>query len=118
MPAYTHNGLVIYELEPVGPLLGSEMTAPDLIGESYDANPALISVPVSRLALGFLDLSTRVAGEVFQKMEQYGQRLVVLGDVSESIAASKALQDFVRETNARGHHLFVPDRAALLARLT
>ena len=94
------------------------MTAPDLIGESYDADPAIIAVPVSRLADGFLDLGTRIAGEVFQKMEQYGRRLVIMGDIADRIAASKALRDFVHETNARGHHLFVPDRAALLARLT
>ncbi|MHA6691824.1 DUF4180 domain-containing protein [Devosia sp. A449] len=112
-----HKGLVICELPPQGGLLGSDLTAPDLIGDVYDANPDLIVVPISRLAPGFLDLRTRIAGEVFQKMEQYGQRLAIQGDIAANVAASTALHDFVYETNRRGHHLFVPDRAALLARL-
>lgn len=112
-----YGGLVICELLPHGGLLGSDLTAPDLIGEVYDTNPDLIVVPVSRLAPGFLDLSTLIAGEVFQKMEQYGRRLAIQGDIAAEVAASKSLNDFVYETNRRGHHLFVPERAALLARL-
>lgn len=112
-----HKGLVLYELSPDGGLLGGDLTAPDIIGEAYDADPDIIVVPLTRLAPGFLDLRTRIAGEVFQKMEQYGRRLAIKGDIAAEIAASKALHDFVYETNRRGHHLFVPDSASLLARL-
>lgn len=112
-----HKGLVICELPPEGGLLGADLTAPDVIGEAYDADPDIIAVPVSRLAPGFLDLSTRIAGEVFQKMEQYGRRLVILGDIADKVAASKSLHDFVYETNRRGHHLFMPDHESLIARL-
>lgn len=112
-----HNGLIIYELDAKGGLLGSDITAPDIIGEAYQANPDIIAVPLSRLAPGFLELRTGIAGEVFQKMEQYGQRIAILGNIAAQVAASKALHDFVYETNRRGHHLFIPDRAALLARL-
>jgi hypothetical protein len=117
MQVTAHKGLVICQLPPQGGLLGADLTAPDVIGEAYDANPDIIAVPVSRLAPGFLDLSTRIAGEVFQKMEQYGRRLVILGDIADQVAASKALHDFVYETNRRGHHLFMPDHASLIARL-
>jgi len=112
-----HKDLVIYELTPNGGLLGGDLTAPDIIGEAYEANPDIIVVPVTRLAPGFLDLSTRIAGEVFQKMEQYGRRLAIQGDIAAEVAASKALHDFVYETNRRGHHLFVPDHESLIARL-
>jgi hypothetical protein len=112
-----HNDLVIYELTPEGGLLGGALTAPDIIGEAYEANPDIIVVPVTRLAPGFLDLSTRIAGEVFQKMEQYGRRLAIQGDIMADVTASKALRDFVYETNRRGHHLFVPDHGSLIARL-
>jgi hypothetical protein len=117
MNVVQHNGLVICELPADGGLLGGELSGPDLIGEAYDADPDIIAVPVARLAPGFLDLGTRIAGEVFQKMEQYGRRLVILGDIDANVAASQALHDFVYETNRRGHHLFVPDRESLLARL-
>lgn len=112
-----YNGLVICELPQQGGLLGGNMSGPDLIGEAYEADPDIIVVPVSRLAPGFLDLSTRIAGEVFQKMEQYGRRLVIQGDIAAKVAASTALHDFVHETNRRGHHLFVPDHDSLVARL-
>ena len=112
-----HKGLVICELPPKGGLLGDDLTAPDIIGEAYTADPDIIVVPVSRLAPGFLDLSTGIAGEVFQKMEQYSRRLVIQGDIAARVAASKALHDFVYETNRRGHHLFVPDHESLIARL-
>lgn len=117
MTVIRHNDLVLYELSPAGGLLGSELTAPDVIGEAYEASPDIIVVPVTRLAPGFLDLSTRIAGEVFQKMEQYGLRLAIQGDIAAEVAGSKALHDFVYETNRRGHHLFVADRESLMARL-
>lgn len=117
MNVIQHKGLVICELPPAGGLLGGDMSGPDLIGEACEADPDIIAVPVSRLAPGFLDLSTRIAGEVFQKMEQYRRRLAIVGDIEAEVAASRALHDFAYETNRRGHHLFVPDRTALLARL-
>jgi hypothetical protein len=117
MNVIRHNGLVICELPAEGGLLGGDLTAPDLIGEAYEADPDIIAVPTTRLAPGFFELRTGIAGEVFQKMEQYGRRLVVLGDIAAAITASRSLHDFVYETNRRGHHLFAPDRASLLARL-
>ena len=117
MTVSRHKDLIIYQVAPQGGLLGGDVTAPDLIGEAYEADPDIIVVPVERLAPGFLDLSTRIAGEVFQKMEQYGRRLVIRGDISAAVAGSKALHDFVYETNRRGHHLFVPDHESLIARL-
>lgn len=117
MQVTSHKGLSIVHLPADGALLGLDLTAPDLIGETYADQPDLIVVPTTRLAPGFLDLSTRQAGEVFQKMEQYGQRLVIMGDIAAAVAGSAALTDFVRETNRRGHHLFVIDQADLLARL-
>jgi hypothetical protein len=113
----THNGLKLYELSSGGALLGEEMSATDLIGDTYMAEPDIIVVPVDRLAPAFLDLKSRVAGEVFQKCETYGHRLAIVGDISHQVAASKALHDFVFETNRRGRHLFAPDRESLLARL-
>lgn len=117
MKVTSHNGLTIYELAPEGGLLGRDLSATDLIGEAYEADPDIITVPLARLAPGFLDLSTTMAGEVFQKMEQYGRRLAIVGDVTPQASASQALHGFITETNRRGHHLFVPDRASLLARL-
>jgi hypothetical protein len=45
-------------------------------------------------------------------------RLAIMGDISGHVSSSKALNDFVGETNPIGHHMFVADRAALLGRLS
>jgi hypothetical protein len=74
-------------------------------------------VPVSRFTPEFFDLSTRLAGHFFQKLQNYQMRLAIVGDIADHVARSTALHDFVGETNRRGHHLFVADRAALSAAL-
>ena len=74
-------------------------------------------MPVSRIAPAFFALATGVAGAVVQKFVNYRLRLVVVGDVSEHVAASTALRDFVREANRGGQTWFVADEAQLEARL-
>jgi hypothetical protein len=44
-------------------------------------------------------------------------RLAIVGDISAHTANSKALRDFVGETNRIGHHLFAADLPALEAAL-
>lgn len=102
---------------PSGPLIGTEQDALDLVGATYGSDVEAIAVPVERLRPEFFDLSTRMAGLFFQKLQNYRMRLVVLGDVSAACARSKALNDFVGETNRIGHHLFAQDRAALATSL-
>lgn len=109
------NGLRVMSVEDVGPPLGSEQDAIDLVGATYGLDVDAVSVPVSRLDPDFLVLSNRRAGHFIQKLQNYGLRLVILGDVSDAMAESKALSDFVGETNRIGHHFFAADRAALEA---
>ncbi|MGL1447015.1 DUF4180 domain-containing protein, partial [Vibrio parahaemolyticus] len=49
----------------------------------------------SRLAPSFFDLHSGLAGEVVQKFANYRVGLVVVGDVTEHLAASAAFRDFV-----------------------
>lgn len=111
------SGLNLHFAAGEGPTLASEQDALDLLGETYGMDADMIVVPVNRFSPEFFDLSSRQAGHFFQKMQNYRVRLVILGDVAAPLARSKALRDFVAETNRAGHHLFVPDRAALEARL-
>jgi hypothetical protein len=113
----THNGLILLELDAVGPVLATDRDAADLIGETYGSNAEIVVVPIERFDPQFLELRSGIAGIFFQKMQNYGKRLVVLGDIAGEIAASKSLHDFVYETNRVGNHLFAPDRDTMLARL-
>ena len=92
-------------------------TANDLLGEAWGVEADLVVVPVERLADGFLDLSTRIAGEVIQKFANYRTRLAFVGDISARTASSGSLRDFVYESNKGKQVWFLNDRAALDARL-
>lgn len=117
MTTETIGDHIIYFVDTEGAPLSSEQDALDLLGQTYGTGADLIVVPVGRFTPEFFDLSSKLAGHFIQKLQNYQMRLVVLGDISAAVAASTALRDFVYETNSRGHHLFVADRAALLARL-
>ena len=101
---------------PDGPPLDTT-TANDLLGEAWGAEAELVIVPVERLANGFLDLSTRIAGEVIQKFTNYRMCLAFVGDIAARVEASRSLRDFVYESNKGSQVWFLNDRAALEARL-
>jgi len=110
-------GVTVYVCAPDGPKLDGERAATDIIGDMFGSGAQLAAIPVERLGEGFLTLSTRIAGGVVQKFVNYGMRCAFVGDISDAVAASDALRDFVRESN-RGHHVwFVADLAELEAKL-
>lgn len=100
-----------------GPVL-TDRDASDLVGLAMEAGVEWISAPVARLGPAFFDLSTRLAGETIQKLVNYRIRLAVVGDLSAEIGASKALHDFVYESNKGRHVWFVADLQDLERRLT
>jgi hypothetical protein len=97
---------------------GAPVEAADLIGDALGQGADLVAVPLARLAPGFLDLKTRIAGEMLQKFVNYRRRIALVGDVSGAVAASEALRDFVRESNRGRHVWFVADLAELESRLS
>ena len=88
-----------------------------LVQLGFDHHAHWLVVPVERLGPDFFNLSTRIAGEVIQKLVNYRFKLAVVGDVSGFVAGSNALRDFVVESNRGQHVWFVADLAALEARL-
>jgi hypothetical protein len=106
-----------YVCDAEGPPIASERDATDIVGETLGLEARLVVIPLSRLAPGFLDLKTRLAGEVLQKFVNYRRQVVILGDVAGAVAGSTALRDFVRESNRGKTVWFLPDLAALEAKL-
>ena len=102
---------------PDGPRLSSEADALDLVGSLWGQEVDWLALPKARLGEDFLRLRTGLAGAVIQKFVNYRVRLAIVGDVSAETAASDALRDFVRESNAGDRVWFVPDLAALETRL-
>lgn len=54
---------------------------------------------------GFVELKTKIAGEILQKFCTYNQKLAIVGDFME--IESKSLRDFIRESNRISRILFV-----------
>lgn len=110
-------GSGILRVSADGPLLAVAQDALDLIGDAWGAGASTIVVPVARLDPSFFDLTSGLLGEVTQKFVNYRIRLVVLGDLSEQVAASNAFRDYVREVNTGAEVWFVADEAELASRL-
>jgi hypothetical protein len=78
----------------------------------------VIVVPVTRLRADFLRLRSGLAGEFLQKIVNCRGRFAVIGDISEQIAASTAMRDFVIECK-RGRGIFsLPDLEAVAGKIS
>lgn len=107
----------VYCVPADGPLIDSERSTTDLIGEAFYHRATLIAVPVGRLGPDFFQLRSGLAGMIAQKVVNYRLKFAVVGDITAYLAASNALRDWVRESN-RGRDLwFVQSLADLAARL-
>lgn len=113
----TTSDTVIFLLPEDGPLVVGDRETSDLIGEAFGAGATIVAIPVTRLGPDFLRLGTRVAGELLQKLINYRFQVAILGDIEAAVADSDALRDFVRESNRGRMVWFLPDLAALEAKL-
>lgn len=89
----------------------------DMISAVASHQADIVAVPVARQGSDFFDLKTRLAGEMLQVCVNYGIRLAFVGDLSDQIAASGALRDFVYESNKGNQVWFVDDLGALERKL-
>jgi hypothetical protein len=107
------NKTYVCELE--GKQLRTERDATDLISEALSQGADLVVVPTARLDDDFFRLKTRVLGEFIQKFVTYRLRLAIVGDISQHMAESDSLRDFVYESNQGAHILFAPSLEDLKA---
>jgi len=111
------HGTIVLICAEDGPPLAAERDINDFLGAAWGAEATMVAIPVARLDPAFFQLATRLAGEVAQKFVNYRVRLAVVGDISAHCAQSKALRDFVYESNQGQALWFVDDLAALEVRL-
>lgn len=111
------GGVRAYVCDAAGPQIATERDVSDLLGEMFSLRAGWVVIPAARLTPAFFDLKTRFAGEMLQKLVNYDRRVVILGDISAAVAGSGALRDFVRESNRGTTVWFMPDMAALEAKL-
>lgn len=111
------HGTIVLICAQDGPKLAAERDINDFLGAAWAAEAQMVAIPIERLDPAFFQLATRLAGEVAQKFVNYRMRLAIVGDISAYNAGSKALRDFVYESNQGQALWFVDDLAALDARL-
>ncbi|HVK26343.1 MAG TPA: DUF4180 domain-containing protein [Actinokineospora sp.] len=118
MPTFTTiHDVPIALLDENDPTLAGDRDVTDLFGELWEHRPEIVVVPVGRLSADFFELRTRVAGDIMQKFVNYHLRLVILGDISDHVAASGSLAGLVRESNQGRHIWFLSTLDELTERL-
>jgi len=103
--------------DPKGDTIESRQDALDVIGAGFGLGATLIAIPVVRLGPAFFELRSGLAGEIAQVAVNYSQKLAVVGDISEHVARSNALRDWVIECNRGNDLYFVASIDELKARL-
>jgi phosphopentomutase len=84
-----------------------------IVNEVKDWTELFLDFFVQRMAIikkenlndNFYDLKTGFAGELLQKISNYSKRLAIVGDFSQ--IKSKALRDFIYESNRTKQVIFV-----------
>ena len=115
--SYELHGVRVLECDANEKQLRNYSEAVELIGKAFENHASLIVVPAECLDDDFFRLNTRIAGEMIQKVVQYRQRLVIVGDISPHLAESSALRAFVLEANRGKEVWFLPTREELDERL-
>lgn len=110
-------GTRVLKCDGAGPKVTCERDAADLVNEAFNEKARVIAIPVERLSEDFFTLSTRVAGDVVQKIVNYGMKLAVVGDIDRYLKRSAPLRDWVHESNRGQDIWFVEDFVALDKRL-
>jgi hypothetical protein len=97
-----------------GAALAKPGDANDFLAEAWAREVNMLAIPAARLGEDFFDLRTGLAGEVGQKFANYRMPLVIIGDLTQWTARSRAFRDYVREANAGSSLWFVADQAELV----
>lgn len=91
------GGRRIAEVMADGLLITTPSDALDLLGNVYYQGFDGMILHVNNITPAFLDLRNGMAGEVLQKFSNYRMKLAIIGNLGGY--ESKALQDFIRESN-------------------
>ncbi len=106
----------VAEFTSEGLIVARERDAITLLEELYGSGATKIILHRENLAPAFFDLSSRLAGEILQKLTQYGIAVAIVGDFSQE--PSKALQAFIYESNRGNQVYFTPSVAEALQKFS
>lgn len=109
------NGVALIRSEEV--IITDTQSALDLMATVwYETACNLIAIPKSAVTEAFFVLSNGIAGDILQKFVNYRTKLAIIGDYSGY--TSKALRDFIYESNNGVHIFFVADEDEAVEKLS
>lgn len=107
---------VVAIIESSDVVVASTQDALDLMATiRYDHDTSKLILPKAALSEEFFNLRSGLAGDILQKYTNYRARIAIVGDFTGY--DSRALRDFIRESNAGTQTLFLPTTAEALERL-
>lgn len=112
---HTEQSVTIAEIVADEVVLSTPQDVLDLFGNFYPQHVHGVVVHEHNLTPEFFQLRTRLAGEILQKFINYHVKLAIVGDFARY--NSKALADFIYESNQGRHFFFVPTRSMAIERL-
>lgn len=105
------NGYKIALVQSEDIVIATAQDALDLMATlRYEHDCERVILPRACLTGVFFDLKTGIAGEILQKYTNYHIKIAIIGDFSE--IKSKALRDFIYESNQGSGTFFLPDQEA------
>ena len=113
---HTLNNIRIAELIADELIIRDQESGTELLGNLYYQGFDRVLLHAQNITPDFFDLKTGIAGEVLQKFSTYRVRVAIVGDFSN--VASNSLRDFIRESNAGGHVMFLTSKEEALMRLS
>ena len=112
-----YDGLICAEVESDCKVITDAQSAIDLLmSAKYELGTKNLLIAKRLVAEDFFVLSTGLAGEVLQKLINYGGRIAIYGDYSRY--TSKPLKDFMFESNKGGDVFFAATRDEALDMLS
>lgn len=87
-----------------------------MVSVDYQYSTNLVAIAKELICDDFFVLSSGLAGEILQKLVNYGFRIAVYGDFSGY--SSKPLHDFIYESNNGHDHFFVNSEEEAVERVT
>lgn len=108
----THKGTLTHWKAAPGERINTLGDFLDILASS--PSPTIV-LDADLLPEDFFELRSGIAGEYLQKISTYRRRLAILGDFAST--QSRALRDFIYESNATGQVVFAPSMEEAIALL-
>lgn len=82
-------------------------TTSEFLSVIMSCNTKTIIIKKENLSAEFYNLKTGIAGEYLQKISNYNKQIIILGNFDN--IESKALNDFIYESNKNGTVIFIDE---------